>query len=119
MGKVEVSDEQEEDAVYRRGRTMNGVNLERWKEPARWEFEGTSFRDEREPEMPNVEADWEEASAADWDVKLPQEEVWTVKQGTGADCSVAAGLGICLEHNRRWGTSVSNVSGWLVDGLLL
>jgi len=69
------------------------------------------FRVSRQPELSDeqksLNAEWADSISSSWDVKLDQETQWSVKQGPGADCSVVAGLGVCLEHNRKWSTTVS------------
>lgn len=104
--------------MSRRGGRVNGLVLDEWQWQLRdppdslFELERGQgqevYRDEREPEMPDVDVEWTEVDKDAWDVVMPQEERWTVRQGTGADCSVAAGLGVSIEHNRLWGTSVSH-----------
>ncbi|KAI9632395.1 calpain-like protease palB/RIM13 [Dioszegia hungarica] len=111
VGKVGIGDEGEEEAVRRRGGRMNGVDLDRWSLPSNGEFElGRGvYRAESQPDLA-VERDtvvWREVDEKAWTVVVGEEERWMVNQGAGADCSVVAGLGVCLEHNRRWGTKLA------------
>lgn len=119
VGRVAPGDEGEEAAVLRRGAIMNGIELLEWPTdslvlPERM-FQGEKYREGKQPEMPNVEAVWVDIPDTAWQAgpststntgKEEQGERWTVRQGTGADCSVAAGLGVCIEHNRVWHTKV-------------
>lgn len=113
VGKVGVGDEGEEEAVKRRGGRMNGIDLERWPIPSKKDFEIRGegiYRADSQPDFPDLpgdEVEWAEADKEGWDVRMREGERWVVHQGAGADCSVVAGLGVCLEHNRRWGTKVS------------
>jgi calpain-7 len=107
VGKVEISDEAEENAILRRSGHVNGLDLELWKEPSRRDFDGEAYKEARQPDMPNVDVEWKQPSDDAWEALIPEDEIWTVKQGSGADCSVSAGLGVCLAHNRRWRTRVS------------
>lgn len=114
VGKVGIGDEGEEEAVRRRGGRMNGVDLDRWSLPSNGEFElGRGvYRAESQPDLA-VERDtvvWREVDEKAWTVVVGEEERWMVNQGAGADCSVVAGLGVCLEHNRRWGTKVCSAA---------
>lgn len=116
VGKVDVGDEGLEAAVKRRAGAINGLQLpESTSEPSPREFEasakadGVRYREGTEPEMPEVDVEWTEIDDDEWDYVMRPEERWTVRQGTGADCSVAAGLGVCIEHNRTWNTNVSNL----------
>lgn len=114
IGKAVVGDEGEEGAIRRRGRLMNGIQLDEWTEPHEREWrlgkEGM-YRDTRQPELADeqkaLDAEWAELPISYWIVKEDKETRWMVKQGPGADCSVVAGLGVCMNHNRRWGTTVS------------
>ena len=106
MGKVDPGDEGLENAVVRRGGLMNGCKLDLWIEPAAREFEGDDFREKEEPDMPDVDVVWRDIGREEWEIDAGKEEVWTVRQGTGADCSVAAGLGVSLEHDRLWDSKV-------------
>lgn len=92
---------------------MNGLDLPLWRQPSDREFLlGTAgeFRDPVQPDLASeqVEMDAELAVVPReaWDVKLPNEHC-VVTQGAGADCSAVAGIGVCLEHNRRWKRKVS------------
>jgi len=85
---------------------MNGCKLDLWTEPMEREFGGEKFREKEEPDMPDVDVVWRDIGREDWEVDAGKEEVWTVRQGTGADCSVAAGLGVSLEHDRLWDSKV-------------
>ncbi len=95
---------------------MNGIQMEMWSEPSEREFvagkEGM-FRDSRQPELADeqkaLDAEWAEVPQSASDVEEDKEK-WMVKQGPGADCSVVAGLGVCIEHNRKWGSTVSDCS---------
>lgn len=115
MGRVEVDDAGIEGDVVRRGGGMNGLKVELWREPGAELERGGEWREGEEPDMPDVEADvvWSEIGGAEWESQnragneKEKEGAWVVRQGTGADCSVAAGLGVSLEHNRLWGTKVS------------
>lgn len=113
VGKVEAGDEGVEAAVARRSGAINGLQLDEWRgdPPDTW-FEGEDgqFREEREPDMPDVDVIWQEVDRGAWDIDMGKVERWTVRQGTGADCSVAAGLGVCIEHNRLWDTKVSCIT---------
>jgi hypothetical protein len=65
-----------------------------------------SMGEVKEPDMPDVDVVWKDIGKKEWECDVGKEEVWTVRQGTGADCSVAAGLGVSLEHNRLWDSRV-------------
>lgn len=106
VGKVDPGDEGLENAVVRRGGLMNGCKLDLWTEPMERDFEGEKFREREEPDMPDVDVVWRDIRREQWEVDAGKEEVWTVRQGTGADCSVAAGLGVSLEHDRLWDSKV-------------
>ena len=107
VAKIDPGDEGLENAVIRRGGLMNGVKLDLWLEPSHWEFEGSEYREAVEPDMPDVDVEWKDLAKEDWEYDVGKDEIWTVRQGTGADCSVAAGLGVSLEHNRVWDSKVS------------
>jgi hypothetical protein len=113
VGKVEIGDEGLEAAVKRRSGLINGLQLPEWTDPSPREFEikakenGQGYREGKQPEMPDVDVRWTEIEEKEWDCAIKPEERWTVRQGTGADCSVAAGLGVCIAHNRLWDTKVS------------
>lgn len=109
VARVDPGDEGAEEAVVRRGGVMNGHKLGLWREPSPREFEGGEFREGEEPDMPDVDVIWRDIGKEEWDCEVSKDEVWTVRQGTGADCSVAAGLGVSLEHNRLWGSNVRRV----------
>lgn len=112
VAKIDPGDEGPEAAVIRRGGYMNGIKLDEWREPNPREFEGAEYRDVKEPDMPDVDVVWKDIGREEWDCDVGKEEVWTVRQGTGADCSVAAGLGVSLEHNRLWDSRVCCVLWW-------
>lgn len=112
VGRVGVGDEGEEEAVRRRGGRMNGVDVPKWVIPTERDFEsrGEMFKAVIQPDLTpekRVEVEWAEIGMEGWEVDLGKKERWVINQGAGADCSVVAGLGVCLEHNRRWGTNVS------------
>lgn len=114
VGKVAASDEGSEAAVKRRAGLINGLQLPEWTgEPNAREFElssrsnGEGYREDVQPDMPDVDVEWTAIPDSEWERHIKPGERWTVRQGTGADCSVAAGLGVCIEHNRTWNTQVS------------
>jgi len=117
VGRAEIGDEGEEGAARRRGGVMNGVQIDMWVEPSEREWsigkEGV-FRDSRQPELADeqkaLNAEWAELPTSTWDVDEEKHIRLIVQQGPGADCSVVAGLGVCIEHNRKWGTTVSDLS---------
>ena len=109
-----MTDEGEEDAVRRRGSVMNGVNMESGVEPREdvWRLgKDGAFRDAQQPELADEQIalgpEWAEMPLSAWSTREDKGTRWITKQGPGADCSVVAGLGVCMEHNRRWGTAVS------------
>jgi calpain-7 len=106
VAKIDPGDEGTENAVVRRGGLMNGCKLDLWHEPSPREFEGSEYREVKEPDMPDVDVVWKDIGKEEWACDVGREDVWTVRQGTGADCSVAAGLGVSLEHNRLWDSKV-------------
>ena len=114
VGRAAVSEQGEEDAIARRGGVINGIHLEMWSEPSEreWNLGDEAFRDKSQPELSNEQkslgAEWVELPRSAWDVPDDKETRWRVKQGPGADCSVVAALGVCMEHNRRWGTMASS-----------
>lgn len=116
VGKVDIGDEGLEAAVKRRAGLINGIQLLEWTEPTPREFElsskgsGMGYKEDVQPEMPDVDVEWTEIPENEWECVIKAQERWTVRQGTGADCSVAAGLGVCIEHNRTWNTNVSVTS---------
>jgi hypothetical protein len=105
VGKVDPGDEGLESAVVRRGGLMNGLKLDQWTGPPTRGFDGEVYR-EKEPDMPDVDVVWRDIDEAEWEPPVNKDEAWIVRQGTGADCSVAAGLGVSLEHDRLWGSKV-------------
>jgi len=109
VGKVGAGDEVEEEAVMTRGGVMNGVKLDSWREPSASTFRTPVEALERQPELAKeqeaLDPEWAPVNPSSWDIELGQSK-WVVRQGPGADCSVVAGLGACLEHNRRWNTTV-------------
>ena len=111
VGKVEIGDEGVEAAVKRRSGLINGLQLSEWTgEPSSREFQTSSkngaYREDVQPEMPDVDVEWTKIEDKEWECMIGPGERWTVRQGTGADCSVSAGLGVCIEHNRTWHTTV-------------
>ena len=112
VGKASIGDEGQEAALIRDGGRINGVYMEAWTQPADWEFvldKGGSFRDPHQPSLPADQeegAEWAEPSPALW-TRAATDDAVVVRQGVGADCSVSAGLTACLNHNRRWASSVS------------
>jgi len=113
VGKVGAEDEVEEAAVVARGGNMNGVKLEIWRDPSPGALRAVGEAVEVQPELAKeqeaLDPEWAPLPASAWDTNLGQGK-WVVRQGPGADCSVVAGLGACLEHNSRWNTSVSYLS---------
>lgn len=110
VGKAEAGDEVEEEAIMVRGGVMNGVKLDTWMEPSSSTFRIPGGAPEMQPELAKeqeaLDPEWAPINPQSWNVELGKEK-WVVRQGPGADCSVVAGLGACLEHNRRWDTTVS------------
>ena len=110
VGKADVGEVGEEQGVLRRGGVMNGVQMELWIEPSEREWKGL-FRDGSQPELANeqkaLQAEWAELSETAWDVGRGKLERWVVRQGPVADCSVVAALGVCMDHNRRYASTVS------------
>lgn len=110
VGKVGAEDEVEEAAVVARGGNMNGVKLEIWRDPSPGALDTVGEAVEVQPELAKeqeaLDPEWAPVPSGAWDTNLGRHK-WVVRQGPGADCSVVAGLGACLEHNRRWNTSVS------------
>ena len=116
VGKAASSDEGEEEAVKRRGGVMNAIHMDFWTgSPPERDFRdgGQPYQGAVQPELAKeqdeLEPEWTELPKSMWDVKMKKEERWVAKQGPGADCSVVAGIAVCLEHNRRWGTTVSGM----------
>ena len=104
VGKIEVSDDVEEEKIIARGGHINGFNLDLWTD-GRIDYGGPVVQPELAREQTDLDPEWATVEDEEWDVDLSKER-WVVRQGPGADCSVVAGFGACLEHNRRWGTSV-------------
>lgn len=109
VGAAEIDDEAEEAAVCRRASRFNNIVAEPWRAPPPdREFVGDRYRDLTQPELADEQLardpEWEEVTPSLWDLKGSD---WQVSQGPGADCSVTAGIGSCLAHNQRWGTTVS------------
>lgn len=115
VGRVDTGDEGVEAEILERGGRMNGLALEKWEEPYAREFEcakgreGERYRDKRQTELAqdqiDLGAEWAEVSAEAWaegEKEKQAEGRIVVTQGAGADCSVVAGMTVCLEHNRRW-----------------
>ena len=113
VGRPAVSEQGEEDAILRRGGVINGIHMEMWAKPSEreWYLGDQVFRDNNQPEFSKEQkslgAEWTELPRSAWDVLEDEEIRWIVRQGPGADCSVVAALGVCMEHNRRWGSMVS------------
>lgn len=109
VGKVGAGDEAEEQAIRIRGGLTNGVKLDLWSAPSSSMFKGMKAV-ESQPELAKeqeaMDPEWAEMDPAAWDQHLTTDR-WLVRQGPGADCSVVAGVGACLDHNRRFGTTVS------------
>ena len=108
VGRVDTGDEAEEADIVRRGGKINGLELSVWSEPYEREFEigkGAVFRDKEQTELAveqvELDPEWAEVGKDEWDRSQEEGRV-VVTQGAGADCSVVAGLTVCLEHNRRW-----------------
>jgi calpain-7 len=113
VGRAGVGDEGEEAAVVRRGGRLHGIETESWRIPSDREFVGEPWRGvqpELAEEQIKLRAEWAETPREAWKAQMDKGRRWVVRQGVGADCSVVAGLGVCLEHDRRWGTSVSALS---------
>jgi len=112
VGKVGAGDEAEEEAIRVRGGLMNGIKLDLWSAPSSSAFKGSRVV-ENQPELAKeqeeMDPEWADVDDAAWGQGLTEER-WLVRQGPGADCSVVAGLGACLDHNRRFGTRVSRLS---------
>jgi hypothetical protein len=122
VGTREVDGVAEEAAVLRRGGILNGVKAEVWRSaPHDSEFLGEVFVDtqpELAKEQERADPVWKPVAAAGWEVVRVHGA--GVRQGPGADCSVTAGLGSCLAHNERWGTTVSGVGvKWRVRMVLI
>ncbi|ORY29529.1 hypothetical protein BCR39DRAFT_531983 [Naematelia encephala] len=113
VGRAAVGDAGEEDNIVRRGGIINGVVTEIWNEagPSCSEFtlgkQGV-WTDASQPPLAKeqiaLSPEWAEIDKDSWNVTEENSSRWMVKQGPGADCSVVAGLGVCMEHNRLWGT---------------
>lgn len=110
VGKVGVGDEVEEEAIVRRGGHVNGSNLDLWSEPRSSTFAGKGGEVGHQPELAKeqeaLDPEWAEVDVGAWDEKLGEGRR-VIRQGPGADCSVVAGFGACLEHDRDWGTKVT------------
>lgn len=111
VGTAAVDEEAGEAAVCRRGANMNGIVADIWRaSPPDRDFQGETYRDSFHLELAEEQLandpEWAELPASAWE-QDDGSTAWEVKQGPGADCSVTAGLGACLAHNQRWGTSVS------------
>lgn len=115
VGKSEIGDEGEEAAVRRRGGRINGVDVVEWQGlPSDREFAllpgGAPYvglRPELAQEQLEAGVEWVPAPLESWDRGgIDKKARYVATQGVGADCSVVAGTSVCLEHNRRWGTSV-------------
>lgn len=113
VGRAGMGDEGEEAAVVRRAGRLHGIETELWRIPSDREFVGEPWRGvqpELAEEQIKLRAEWAETPREAWKAQMDKGRRWVVRQGVGADCSVVAGLGVCLEHDRRWGTSVSALS---------
>lgn len=113
VGAPEVTDELEEAAVRRRAATVNRIVADVWRTPPDREFtSNTHYRDAVQPELAQqqikLDPEWAELPEEAW--TGPSTGRWEVRQGPGADCSVTAGIGACLAHNARWGTTVSGAT---------
>jgi calpain-7 len=118
VGAQGLDEAAEEAAVVRRGGVVNGVQCGMWASGGELSGEVDSggergvvlFRDSAQPELAaeqiRLEPSWTTLPDASW-TTITTTGRWTVRQGPGADCSVTAGLGACLAHNERWGTTVS------------
>ena len=124
VGKGLMADDGEEEIIRQRGSTINGTSTRLWSDPDLGEFESsTDWAESVHDSQPDVPAlasgskvDWHGMASVSWDSKPREKECWVVRQGPGADCSVVAGLSVCLEHNRRWGMRVSRRTGLLMKG---
>ncbi|WVF66841.1 hypothetical protein IAT40_001583 [Kwoniella sp. CBS 6097] len=109
VGKVEIGDQGEEDAVLRRGGKINGVNVDIWTEPSSRIFEGEQYREGHQPELAEeqIKRDpvWTEVPKESWDAVTGDE--WVMRQGPVSDCSVVAAMGVELGHNRKFGTDLA------------
>lgn len=120
VGRANIGDEGVEDSIRRRGGSLNEITAPLWREPSDWEFqlgkEG-AFRDGSQPQLDKgqlaLDPEWAEVLPEAWIDLGNQDPRWILRQGPGADCSIVAGMGVCVEHNRRWKTTVSvNNSGY-------
>jgi calpain-7 len=117
VGKVGVGDEDEEGSILRRGGIINGVTTQLWREPGTADFaltkSGEVWRDVRQPVLATEQVDqdavWTLVDEREWEVKSSTKERWLVRQGPGADCSFVAGLGVSMEHDKRWKTQVNPI----------
>lgn len=108
VGAAEVDDDAEEAAVFRRASRFNNIVAEPWiGPPSDREFLGERYQDRAEPDLADEQIahdpEWADGPPSSWALKGSD---WQVRQGPGADCSVTAGIGSCLAHNARWGTTV-------------
>ncbi|EIW69089.1 hypothetical protein TREMEDRAFT_39376 [Tremella mesenterica DSM 1558] len=124
VGKASVGDEGEEKAVLRRGRKINSYEFEEWVEPSSREFdigeEGRWKGDELALPHREGPVDWLESTNLSWTgfeekMRRRGQGRCVVRQGIGADCSIAAALTVCLEHNCRWGTKLGAGNLWPKD----
>jgi calpain-7 len=104
---VDTGDELVESQILDRGARMNGLELQAWREPYKGDFDlkGARYQEERRTELAqdqvDLGAEWAEVESDAW-ISREKDERVVVTQGAGADCSVVAGMTVCLEHNRRW-----------------
>lgn len=107
VGKVGVGDEVEEEAIIRRGGSINGLDLDIWNgtPPSLRGVEDVGPQPELAKEQEELDPEWAEPPGQAWESQFGDER-WVIRQGPGADCSVVAGFGACLEHNRRWNATV-------------
>ena len=120
-----MADGEEEDIIRQRGSVINGISTRIWPAPhdgvSELDTEWEPFMDGTQPDIPatasSSNVNWHGMSSACWESKPTARERWVVRQGPGADCSVVAGLSVCLEHNRRWRSRVSLVAGVPTSGI--
>ncbi|OCF34623.1 calpain-like protease palB/RIM13 [Kwoniella heveanensis BCC8398] len=109
VGKVEIGDQGEEDAVIRRGGKINGVTVALWAEPSCRLFQGERYREDHQPELAEEQIKknpiWSEVQEESW--KEVTGDEWVMRQGPVSDCSVVAAMGVELGHNRKFGTDLA------------
>ena len=110
-GKAAVNDAIQEEGIFRRSGRINGCECEVWVEPNQADFEPgdepykeTSWMDRT---IGGHDVDFVRAAPEAWENEWGPIARWMAVQGIGEDCSIAAVLGACLEHNRRHGSTVS------------